>query len=66
MILETRWGMKMKEEDSELRVGRNMGLGVGNGEWLPMGTGFPSEVMESFWNCIEGLVVQHYKWTKYH
>ena len=43
-----------------------MGLGVGNGEWLPMGTGFPSEVMESFWNCIEGLVVQHYKWTKYH
>ena len=29
MILETRWGKKMKEEDSEMRVGRNMGLGVG-------------------------------------
>jgi len=40
--------------------------GGGNGEWLPRGTGFPFEVMESFWNCIEGLVVQHYKWTKYH
>ena len=43
-----------------------MGLGGRNGEWLPVGTGFPFQVMEGFQNCIEGLVAQHCKQTKYH
>lgn len=66
MILETRWGMKMKEEDSELR---NMGLGVGSthldGTWemaMSSGAGGRGQVgLGHMVRDIEGVSGHRYK-----